>query len=100
MPIIQCLEVRDSNRDKSNCLTTLDKDNVLTSLSVGRHPDAYGVLSGHRLPFRPYTRRECERLQTLPEGYTDPIPESAAKKAMGNGWTVDVIAHILKGLTK
>lgn len=99
IPIVQCLEVRDKNRDKSNCLTTATKDNVLTPLSIGRHVDAFGIISGERLPFRYYTRREYERLQTLPDGYTDCVSEAAAKKAIGNGWTVDIIAHLLRGLT-
>lgn len=47
---------------------------------------------------RKLTRRECERLQTLPDGYTDGVSEAQAKKALGNGWTVDVIAHFFKGL--
>lgn len=47
---------------------------------------------------RPLTVVECERLQTLPDNYTKGISERAAKEAIGNGWTVDVIAHILKGI--
>ena len=93
-PIVQCLEVRSTNKDKSNCLTTVDKDNVLTPLPEGRHPDAFGKISGKRLEFRNYTRTEYERLQTLPDGYTNVVSEHAAKKAIGNGWTVNVIAHI------
>ena len=91
VPITQCLEVRASNTDKSNCLTTVAKDNVLTPLLPGRYPDVFGK----KLPFRYYTRTECCRLQTVPEHYLDCISESAALKALGNGWTVDVIAHIL-----
>lgn len=60
IPIIQCIEVRDTNRDKSNCLTTVEKDNVLTSLPIGRHLDAFGKYSGKRLPYRKYTRLEYE----------------------------------------
>lgn len=99
-PTIQCLEVRDSYRDKSNCLTTVEKDNVLTPLSPGRYEDAYGKFSGNKLPFRYYTRLEYERLQTLPDHYTEPMGDSAAKKAVGNGWTVDVIAHIFRGISE
>ena len=98
IPIIQCLEVRKTNCDKSNCLTTVEKDNVLTPLPIGRYVDCYGLISGNRLPFRHYTRTEYERLQTLPDGYTSCISESAAKKAIGNGWTVDIIAHIFDNL--
>lgn len=91
IPISQCLEVRASNTDKSNCLTTVAKDNVLTPLRVGRYKDAFK----NNLPFRNYTVKECCRLQTLPDNYCDCISESAAMKALGNGWTVDVIAWIL-----
>ena len=47
---------------------------------------------------RQMTLRECERLQTLPDFYTDADGVSTQMKyeAIGNGWTVDVIAHILK----
>ncbi len=41
---------------------------------------------------------EYERLQTLPDGYTDCVSDSRRYTAIGNGWTVDVIAHIFKGL--
>ena len=41
---------------------------------------------------------EAERLQTLPDNYTASVSTSQRLKALGNGWTVDVIAHILKNL--
>ncbi|MGL5717122.1 MAG: DNA cytosine methyltransferase [Paraclostridium sp.] len=41
---------------------------------------------------------ELEKLQTLPTGYTGGISEQKRRAAIGNGWTIDVIAHILKGL--
>lgn len=41
---------------------------------------------------------EAERLQTLPDNYTEGVSNSQRYKCIGNGWTVDVIAHILKGL--
>ncbi len=41
---------------------------------------------------------ECERLQTLPDGYTDCISNAQRYKCLGNGWTVDVISHILQFL--
>ena len=88
---VQCLEVRASNTGKSNCLTTVDKDNVLTDLPPGRYPDVFNT----DLPFRYYTVTECERLQTLPDGYTEGVSERAAKRALGNAWTVDVVAWIL-----
>ena len=50
--------------------------------------------------FRKLTPIECERLQTLPDNYTDGISNSQRYKALGNGWTVDVIAHIFSFLKK
>ena len=43
---------------------------------------------------RKLTPLEYERLQTLPEGYTDCVSDSKRYSLIGNGWTVDVIAHI------
>lgn len=54
----------------------------------------------HNGAIRRFTQRELERLQTLPEGYTDGFSKSVAQKAIGNGWTVDVIAHIFTNLQK
>lgn len=51
-----------------------------------------------RLQVRKFNINELERLQGLPDGYTSSVSESQAKKMLGNGWTVDVIAHILGGL--
>ena len=93
IPISQCLEVRASNRDKSNCITTVAKDNVLTTMSIGRHVDAFKK----KLPFRYYTIKEYCRLQTVPDDYFDGVvSENQIRKMIGNGWTVDVIAHIFK----
>lgn len=55
--------------------------------------DQHGVLvEGY---IRKLTPIECERLQTLPDDYTEGISKTQRYKALGNGWTVDVIAHIL-----
>jgi len=94
IPITQCLEVRATNTNKSNCLTTVDKDNVLTTMPIGRHPNAFK----DKLPFRYYTLKEYERHQTIPEGYTSVVSTSQAKKMIGNAWTVDVISHIFSYL--
>ena len=45
---------------------------------------------------RKLTVKECMRLQTVPERYEFPVSDTQAYKMLGNGWTVDVIAHILK----
>ena len=41
---------------------------------------------------------ECERIQTVPDNYTEGVPDFWRYHMLGNGWTVDVIAHIFKGL--
>ena len=58
--------------------------------------DKHGILiEGY---IRKLTPTECERLQTVPEGYTDHVSNTQRYKMLGNGFTVDVIAHILKRL--
>lgn len=47
---------------------------------------------------RKLTPTEYERLQTLPDGYTEGVADGHRYTAIGNGWTVDVIAHIFTGL--
>jgi DNA (cytosine-5)-methyltransferase 3A len=49
---------------------------------------------------RKLTPLECERLQTLPDGYTTGVSNTQRYKAIGNGWTVDVIAWIFSQLPK
>ena len=49
---------------------------------------------------RRLTPKECERLQTIPDNYTNYVSDSQRYKSIGNGWTVDVIAHILNYLKK
>ena len=80
LPFTRQLEVRAD--EKSNCLTTVQKDNVLVSKDM----------------WRKLTPLECERLQTMPDNYTNHVSNSQRYKMIGNGWTVDVIAHILKGI--
>jgi len=41
---------------------------------------------------------DCERLQTVPDGYTKAVSNAQRYKMLGNGWTVGVIAHILKNI--
>lgn len=44
--------------------------------------------------YRNLTVRECERLQTVPDGYTDGVSKSQAYRMLGNGWTIEVIAYL------
>ena len=48
--------------------------------------------------WRKLTPLECERLQTVPEGYTNHVSNTQRYRMLGNGWTVDVVKHIMKGL--
>jgi site-specific DNA-cytosine methylase len=48
---------------------------------------------------RRLTPIECERLQTVADNYTNHVSDSQRYKMLGNGWTVDVIAHIFKYIT-
>ena len=75
---------------------------------AGKSPTVNTMSGGNREPkilvhpdkWRKLTPLECERLQTVPEGYTEGVSNSQRYKMLGNGWTVDVIAHIFKeGLT-
>ena len=92
VPITQTLEVSES--DKSRCLSTLNKDTVVSPLPKGRYPDAYGANALH---WRKLTVKECCRLQTLPDDYCKSVSISQGYKILGNGWTNEVIKFILKG---
>jgi site-specific DNA-cytosine methylase len=50
--------------------------------------------------YRKLTPTECEKLQTVPHNYTEGVSNTQRYNMLGNGWTVDVIAHIFKGLSK
>ena len=57
--------------------------------NVGANEDVY---------WRKLTPVECERLQTVPDNYTNHVSKTQRYKMLGNGWTIDVIAHILKNM--
>jgi cytosine-specific methyltransferase len=71
--------------DKSRCLTT----------GCGRNVGGRGSYLVQNGGIRRLTVRECARLQTIPEEYEFVVPEGKAYKLIGNGWTVEVIKHIL-----
>ena len=56
------------------------------------------ILSDGWYRLRSFTAREFERLQTLPDNYCKDVPLKWVSEATGNGWTVDVIAHLFKCL--
>jgi len=51
-----------------------------------------------KLHLRKLTPLECERLQTVPDNYTSIVSDTQRYRMVGNGWTVDVIAHIFGAL--
>lgn len=101
-------------KDKTNCLTTsCDFYEYCGTLDAPIYQVRDGMITvkGQEYPIklrdgcyiiRKLTVRECMRLQTVPETYAFPVSPSQAYKMLGNGWTVDVIAHIMghfEGLT-
>jgi len=52
----------------------------------------------NNLSWRKLTPLECERLQTVPDNYTNHVSNTQRYKMLGNGWTVEVIAHILNNI--
>ena len=97
---------------KTNCLTSVQKDNLVCEIMGEKAntltPDAY-LATGERnrdengkavltsmcdRRLRRLTPTECERLQTVPDGYTSIVSDTQRYRMLGNGWTVDVIAHI------
>jgi DNA-cytosine methyltransferase len=117
----QAKEITGIDYDKMNTLTTaINKDNLVMQLnpsteSNGCQPyqqnriyDTDGISPAlmaqmscgthaikHERKIRRLTPLECERLQTVKDGYTSVASDSQRYRMLGNGWTVDVIAHIL-----
>jgi DNA (cytosine-5)-methyltransferase 3A len=85
-PDVCCIDVYNRRYKKDRKCPTLT------------HPchNSIRLLQGGR--FRKLTPVECERLQTVPDGYTEGVSDTHRYAMLGNGWTVDVIAHIFKGL--
>ena len=82
---------------KSQCNTIYPTDGKFATLCAGTHGYSFGYVPAPT--YRKLTPTECERLQTVPDGYTDKsISDTQRYKMLGNGWTVDVIKHIMKGL--
>lgn len=73
-----------TNREKVNCLTR--KQDRWSNSGLIEFEDFCRYL----------TRKELELAQTVPVGYTDVVSYNQAQDLLGDGWTIDVIAHILK----
>ena len=101
-----------SPEGKSPCLTTMGGGHREPKVSVIRDKSksirAGGRLSYDRhewdsadeLHWRKLTPLECERLQTVPDNYTEGVSNTQRYKMLGNGWTVDVIAHIIQSIKR
>lgn len=66
-------------------------DNETASQYKGKYID-----KNDRLKYRKLTPLECERLQTVPDNWTECLSNTQRYKSLGNGWTIDVIVHILE----
>lgn len=96
----RCLQTGEADINGMDCIKRAYDIN-------GKSPTLTTMGDGHRehkitlneKQWRKLTPVECERLQTLPDNYTDGVSATQRYKMLGNGWTVDVIAHIFKGLT-
>jgi len=75
-------------KDKSNCLTAANYDYMRYEHS-DKDKEVY---------WRKLTPVECERLQTVPDNYTNHVSNTQRYKMLGNGWTIEVITHILKNM--
>lgn len=75
-----------SPHEKANCIVTVD-----SFLNWVIDPDYY---------CRKLTVVEACRLQTMPDDFLNSISATQAFKSAGNGWTIDVVAHIFEGLKK
>ena len=89
-------EIRDGAYDMSNRIYHIaGKSPTLTTLTGGKQRKIIVDDEGNLFFLTPI---HCERLQTLPDNYTEGVSNTQRYKAIGNGWTVDLIAHIFKHL--
>lgn len=107
-------EVRDDG--KANALTASGhQSRMVVQTPDGKTQPVYEVINGEieikgkKYPIkltdgyyiiRKLTPVECERLQTLPDGYTAAVSNTQRYRGLGNGWTAEVIIHILTGALK
>lgn len=99
-------------RDKCNCLQTsceyYEYCGTLKS-PIYEVKDGMITVKGKTYPIklvdgyyiiRKLTVTECKRLQTVPDWYEFPVSKTQAYKMLGNGWTVEVIAHLMREMLK
>jgi len=78
-------------------LKAIDGKTPTLSTSAWEHNNHLTYDEG--MTYRKLTPLECERLQTVPEGYTAHVSNTQRYRMLGNGWTVEVIKHIMKGIS-
>lgn len=87
------------NKLKIDTLKTIDAEKSFCVTTNKSHSKNY-YLNSEKNMARMLERDEVERLQTIPNGYTNIVSKTEAHKMIGNGWTVDIIAHIFKNLER
>jgi len=98
---VEVKALNENQQKKFNPNINSDKANALT-LAQGRagssseYMDSISKIANITSRIRRLTPIECERLQTVADNYTNHVSDSQRYKMLGNGWTIDVIAHILK----
>ena len=119
-PTKQMLEAREDG--KTNCITTVQKDNLVhiqgcdyrtdegirfrdngktgTLAARARTDESCGQMASINSRIRRLTPLECERLQTMKDGFTAHVSDSQRYKMIGNGWTIEVISHIFSYLNQ
>lgn len=90
--------VREGLRNLDEKAHGLTKQNAVNATATGGTALAY--FNGEKITWRSLTVVECERLQGLPDNYTnvEKIGKGARGNAIGNGWQIDTVAHIFGGL--
>ena len=73
-------------------------DGKTPTMTSSKWEDNNHVVVG--IHYRKLTPMECERLQTLPDNYTDGVSNTQRYKMIGNGWTIEVIKHILSHIER
>jgi DNA (cytosine-5)-methyltransferase 3A len=102
---VEIIGLNKNQLKKFNPNINADKANTL-KLAQGRsgssseYMDSVSKIAKITSKIRKLTPVECERLQTVPDNYTNYVSNSQRYKMLGNGWTVDVISHIFKYLKK
>ena len=93
-----------TDRDKARALLVSDSRPLVSKDKMLHRYKKFTTIvweeKGNDDSIRYLNQTELERCQTVPEGYTSCLTRNEAANVLGDGWTIDVIAHIFSGLTK